>query len=275
MKKLLIAGLTLFSLQGFSQSYVVLNNGVTLTTDNTGYLYDFDQFIMPYKITGNGGQFLLEEDKLLTIDEKGFLYRKDEKIKRMKGKGINYLVTDDNELVTIAADGIFYKYKDSNIKKIKTYGGKFFTVATDEKKNIIDLYTLNARGNFFKMSVAGLNPAALSVAGGSYFMASGMIYTISRDGLVFPKPEKKVNGINRLGGNFFIDSNNVLFTVSEEGFLIIPILPKDMNLRTIQKVGANYMIDTEGRMFIVDKAGTVVARSLKEHDLRSTKIISM
>ena len=276
MKKLFLAGLTLFSLQAFSQSYMVLNNGVTLTTDKAGFLYDFDQFIMPYKVTIAGGKFLVADEKLITVNEQGFLFRTEEKIKKIKGKGSNYFLNDDSDLVVITSTGTFFKYdKDSSFKKIKTFGGNFYTTNTDEKKKIVDLYTVNTKGNYFKMTTAGLNPADITIAGGSYFMAKGMIYTVSADGLVYPKPEKKVSGINSLGGNFFIDSGNFLFTVSEEGFLMIPVLPPKMIIKNIVKVGSNYLIDSEGNFFVVDNKGAVSQRESKEHDLGSAKVISL
>jgi len=277
MKKIIAAGIMLASMNAFSQSYLVLNNGVTLTTDNSGYIYDFGHFKVPYKITHNGGQFLVEDEKLSTIDTKGFLYEKSQKVKKIKGKGLNYLVTDGSDLLTIDANGFFYTYdKDGKVfKKIKDFGGNFFTVKPDDKKPQVDLYTVNTSGNYFKIDVPGLNPAEILTVGGTFFQTvKGTVYTISKDGFVFPKSDIKVNAIKKSGGNYFIDTTNRLFTISEDGLLVLPILPMNIVVKDIQKFGANYMIDSQGRIFTVDKAGNMEERVV-DHDLRNPKILSL
>lgn len=154
-------------------------------------------------------------------------------------------------------------------------GGNFFTVKPDDKKTLMDLYTINSNGNYFKINLTGLNPADITTIGGNYFQTkAGVVHTVSKDGFVFAKPELKVGTIKRIGGNFLIDSDNLLFTISEEGFLMLPVLPANIKVNDIQKVGANYMLDSEGRIFIVDKAGNLVERTIN-HDLRNTKILSM
>src|SRR6476620_6315753 len=111
MKKFLALGSLMLALNGYSQSYMILNNGVTLTTDKAAFVYDFGHFILPYKVTLTGGQFLAEEGKLVSIDEKGFLYRKDEKAPaKLRGKGNSYVISDTGTLYTFDAAGFFYKY---------------------------------------------------------------------------------------------------------------------------------------------------------------------
>ncbi len=278
MKKFLVAGMMLASMNVFSQSYLILNNGITLTTDNAGFIYDFGHFRVPYKVTLNGGQFLVENQKLSTVDTAGFLYEKTLKIEKVKGKGLNYFINDNNNLFTIDSKGFFYEYdKDAKnvFKKAIGHGGNFFTVKPDDKKTIVDLYTINTTGNYFKINVDGLNPADIATIGGTFFQTkAGVVHTVSKDGFVYAKPEVKVGAIKKAGGNFMIDSANLLFTVSEEGFLMLPVLPANIKVADIQKVGANYMLDSEGRLFIVDKAGNLVERTIN-HDLRNTKILSI
>lgn len=274
MKKILLAGAMLLSMSAFSQSYLVLNNGVTLTTDKSGFIYDFGHFVLPYKITVNGGQFLIAEEKLSTVDENGYFYNKTLKIKKIKAKGQNYFINDDNDLVTVDSKGFYYEFENKALKKAVLFGGNFFTAKSEDKKNQVDLYTVNATGNYFKLNVTELNPADITVSGGSYFQArNGVIYTINKDGFVFAKKEVKASLIKKTGGNFFINTENQIFTVSEEGFLTQPVLPVSMNVSTITKIGANYMLDSEGRLFLVDKAGNLVERTI-DHDLRNAKVLS-
>lgn len=275
MKKMLAAGLLLASMNVFSQSYLILNNGVTLTTDKAGFIYDFGHFHLPYKINVAGGQFFIEENKLSTVDLNGFLYEKGKKVEKVKAKGSNFLITDDNTLVTIDSKGFFYEFdKDSKIfKKVTLFGGNFFLVKPDDKKNIIDLYTVNDKGNYFKINVEGLNPADIVSVGGTYFQTkNGAVYTVSKDGFVYSKATQKVGGIAKVGGNFFIDSAGLLFTVSEDGFLMLPILPANIKVAEVSKLGANFMIDVSGKVFTVDKTGAMAERTIN-HDLSQTKIL--
>jgi hypothetical protein len=280
MKKFLSLGLMLASLNAFSQSYLILNNGVTLTTDKAGFVYDFGHFRLPYKVTLSGQQYLVEDKKLSTVDSNGLLYEKSlkgDKIEKIKGKGGNFFINDENHLFVIDSKGYFFEYdKDDKIfKKAIVLGGNWFLVKPEDKKPGIDLYTVNDKGNYFKLNVPGLNNADIIQCFGNYFQTKdGMIYTVSKDGFVFPKPDIKTGKVAKSGGNYFIDSNGLLFTVSEEGFLLLPELPATIKISEIKRFGANYMVDSEGRMFVVDSKGNLFERTLN-HDLRNAKILSL
>ncbi|MCM2351170.1 MAG: hypothetical protein NDI69_14210 [Bacteriovoracaceae bacterium] len=276
MKKFLFASLMLASVSAFSQSYLVLNNGVTLTTDKAGFIYDFGHFRIPYKVTISGGNFFVSDKVLSTVDNQGFLYEKDIKVDEINGKGLNYFIDDSEHLFTIDEQGIVYEYEeDSSIfRKVISYGGNFFTAKGEKKK--IDLYTVSNTGNYFKMAVEGLNPAEIEKVGGKYFQTkSGLVYTVSKEGFVYPKNTMTTGQIKRIGGNFFIDSNHFIYTVSEDGVLKLPILPAELVVSDLIKLGSNYMIDSEGRIFVVDHLGDMYERTVAvKHDLRKSKIIS-
>jgi len=277
MKKLLVLSSLAFSLSSFAQSYLILNNGVTLTTDLSGYVYDIGHFVAPYKVTLSGGQFFAEQGKLVTVDENGYLYRKDEKApSKINGRGSNYVIDNKGSMLTFDSKGFFYKFdKDSDLKKTKIFGGNFFTVKPDEKKLDTFLYTVNKNGNYFKLNVEGLDPASIIIPGGNFFQTiTGAIYTVSSEGNVFSKSEIKTGSVSIAGGNFFVDLKNVIYTVSTDGFLYVPALPANLNVKLISKVGKNYMIDTEGRIFVVDNLGNIYEREVK-HDLREAKVLSI
>jgi hypothetical protein len=276
MIKFIALGLLLGSLSASAQSYLVLNNGVLLTTDKAGFLYDFGHFVIPYEVKINGGQFLVEKKTLMTIDENGYKYEKDLKVEKIKGKGNNYFLTDDKELITVDAKGFYYKYDKDNVsKRIERFGGNFFLAKDEKKKNTL-LYTLNAKGNYFNISIPELNPAEISTVGGTYFMTNkGVYFTVNKDGFVFSKKDVRVAAAKKLGGNFLIDVTNKLYTVSDDGVLSNPVLPLTLDLNSIVKTGANYMLDSEGRLFLVDKNGNVFERSVNSHDLRNVKVISL
>ncbi len=276
MKSLLVAGILLASVNSFAQSFLVLQNGVTLTTDKKGYVYDFGHFHLHYKVTTTGGNYFIEDKKLSTIDENGLLFEKPTtKIDKVKGKGLNYLIDGDNHLFAIDARGFSYEYdKDDKIfRKAIAFGGNYFLVRPEDQKPTVDLYTVNQKGNYFKMSIPGLNPADITVAAGTYFQTrAGVTYTVTKDGFVFAKPEVRVGSIAKAGGNFFVDSNNLLYTVSEEGILSLPVLPANLRVAGLQRFGANFMIDAEGRIFTVDQTGKIFERS-STHDLRGARIL--
>jgi hypothetical protein len=277
MKKTLFAVLTLISSHVFSQSYLILTNGVTLTTDKAGFIYDFGHFHLPYKVNAGGGQYFFDSKKLITVDSMGFLYEKSLKIDSLRGKGINYFVDEDDKLITIDSQGFFYQFesKDKIFKKIIGYGGNFFLVKPEDNKTKVDLYTVNEKGNYFKTEVTGLNPNEITEFGGQYFQTkSNLTYTVSKEGFVYNKAGLNIGGIVQKGGNYFIDTFGILYTVSDSGFLMLPSLPVQLNLKTIKKMGANYMIDEDGRIFVVSSDGQVNERQTT-HDLRNTKILSL
>lgn len=278
MKMFIAAGLMLASLNVFSQSYLILSNGITLTTDKAGFLYDFGHFNLPYKVSAIGRNYFIEDNKLQTIDSNGFLYEKaikSDKLDELKGKGGNFFLNEDSHLFTIDEKGFFYEYEDSKVfKKITAFGGNYFLAQPDKKKPV-ELYTVNDKGNYFKMNVEGLNTAEVVVTSGNFFQTkAGDVYTVSKDGFVFAKSEMKVGTIVKSGANYIINSDGLLFTISEDGLIFLPILPANIKIAELKSFGSNYMIDAEGRIFIVDAQGVLTERSTT-HDLRSSKIFSL
>ncbi len=280
MKKFVAAGLMLASLHTWAQSYVILNNGITLTTDRAAFIFDLGLFQLPYKVSVKGSNYFLSDKKLKTIDGNGFLYEKsikESKLEKIKAKGGNFFINDENHLFTIDAKGFFYEHENDNtiFKKAFSFGGNFFLVRSDERKPTIDLYTVNDKGNYFKMNVEGLNASDILPSPGNYFQTkTGVTYTISKDGFVFSKSDVKVATVAKAGGNYFIDTKGMLYTISEQGHLILPELPLNIKMAQLKSLGANYMIDEEGKIFIVDKDGLIFERPVG-HDLRNSKVLSL
>ncbi len=274
MKRLLLACLVTLPLSAFSQSYMVLNNGVTLTTDAAGFIYDFNHFVNPYQVSAKGGRVFVEADKLVTIDDGGLLYRKDQKVKVVKAIGYNYLIDSDATLITVNNQGFHYVTKDKLYKKIDKGGANFFTLNDKDKKKI-DVYTVTSLGTVAKVTVPGLNPADIASVGPRYLLTSkGEIYTSTKDGVLSVQPDYKVRAVKSTGGNFFVDDTGSLYTISETGRLNLPILPLNLIIVNIAQMGSNYMIDLSGRVFVVDNLGAVYEREVKSHDMRNVFILS-
>lgn len=278
MKTLLLAALATLSFNAFSQSYVIMDNGIVVTTDNAGFTYDFGHYAFPAKVTLKGGQYFVEEGNILaTIDENGLLFRKYELIpEKIKGKGINYFISEEGFIYVIDKRG-YAKVTESEIyTKSVNFGGNYFTVALDAEKTQLELYVVTAEGEVVKPEVPNLKVKDIVAFGGTYFMTNrGIVFTVSADGKITSKDQMRVGVLQKRGGNYFIDSAGFFFTVSDNGDLIMPALPVSLRINTIQRLGTNYFIDQSGKLYVVDKSGNVFERVMRDHDFRLAKIISL
>ena len=103
MKKIVVLFLFLLSFNSFSQSYLILDDGVTLSFDVNGYVYDLGHYTPLNRLTAKGGQFLVEDTNVLvTVDENGLLHRKYEILpKKFISKGMNYFINEKDELLLL------------------------------------------------------------------------------------------------------------------------------------------------------------------------------
>lgn len=279
MKNLLAMAIAAFSLSAFSQSYMIMDSGSVLTSDNAGFVYDFGHTAFPQRVTLKGGSFFVEDNSIIvTVDEMGNLFRKYEVIpETIIGKGINYFLSSQGELYTIDSKGMVHFIVDENLKRAVNFGGHYFTVATDDTNSTLDLYIINRDGVHVKAAL----PETLKIKdvvafGGSYFVTNrGVLHTISLDGTVLAQPQVRVGVLQRRGGNYFTDTNGMFFTVAEDGMLQSPALPISLTISTMTKLGTNYFLDLSGRLFTVDKAGNVYERMMRDHDFRNARIISL
>lgn len=278
MKKILLAILATLSLNAFAQSYVVMDNGIVLTTDTNGFAYDFGHYAYPQKIVLKGGQYFVEEGGILaTIDENGLLFRKYELIpEKIIGKGMNYFVSSEGFLYAIDKKGYVKVTESALYKNAVNFGGNYFTVANDPEKTQLDVYIVTADGAAVKAEQPSLRVKDIISYGGNYVMNNrGVVFTFSSTGEITARDEVRVGIIQKKGGNYFIDSSGYFFTVSETGELLMPALPINMKISTVLKLGSNYFIDQAGKFFVVDKKGQVFERSFRDHDFKLAKVISL
>jgi ligand-binding sensor domain-containing protein len=278
MKKFLLALLATLSLNAFAQSYVIMDNGIVLTTDTNGFAYDFGHYAFPQKVVLKGGQYFVEEGGILaTIDENGLLFRKYELIpEKIIGKGSNYFVSSEGFLYAFDRKGYVKVTESVLYKNAVNFGGNYFTVAVDEAKTQLDLYVVTADGAVVKAEQPSLRVKDIISWGGNYVMNNrGIVFTISNTGVVTPRDEVRVGILQKKGGNYFIDSSGYFYTVSESGELLMPALPINMKISAVLKLGSNYFIDSTGKFFVVDKKGQVFERSFRDHDFKLAKVISL
>ncbi len=277
MKFLLLTILITLSVDTFSQSYLIMDNGIVITTDTNGFSYDFGHYAFPQKVTLKGGQYFVEEGNILaTIDENGLLFRKYEIIpEKIRGKGINYFISFDGVFYAIDKKG-YLKVTESDLyRHALNFGGNYFTVLNPET-NDVELFVVNSEGVVVRPEIPSLKVRDIVSFGGTYFMNNrGIIYTVSSDGQVTQRDEHRVGILQKRGGNFFLDSSGFFYSVTESGELKMPPLPLSMKAGGILKLGSNYFIDQNGKFFIIDKNGFIYEREMRDHDFRLTKIISL
>lgn len=271
MKHFIFAALATLSMNAFSQSYFVLDNGVTLSIDTAGYVYDFNHFTPVARVTVKGGQYLVEDSNVLvTVDEKGSLFRKYELLpKQVIGKGMNYFIGDNGTIYTIDTMGYATLTEDDvKMKTVTKFGGNFFTTEDE-------FFVVTSDGKYVAAVVEGVKPADIITFGGNYFMTNrGVLYTVSNDGKIISKKQDRVGIIVKKGGNYFVDTTGMIYTIAFDGSLKMPALPVSLRIQAISKLGANYFMDGAGKLFTVDKDGNVFER-WSSYDLKTTKIISL
>lgn len=271
MKKLILAALATLSMNAFSQSYFVLENGVTLTVDTNGYVYDFGHFTPVNRVTVKGGQYLVEDTNVLvTVDERGGLFRKYELLpKQVVGKGINYFIGDNGSFYGLDTMGYVNLIEaDEKIKSATKFGGNFFMSEQE-------IFIVKTDGTFVAAAAEGLKPTDIITFGGNYFMTNrGVLYTTTADGQIISKKQDRVGIIVKKGGNYFVDTTGMLYTIAQDGTLKLPALPVSLRIQAISRLGSNYFMDGAGKLFTVDKDGNVFERWIN-YDLKTTKIISL
>lgn len=278
MKKIFASVLATFALSAFSQSYLIMDNGIVITTDKAGFTYDLGHYSFPQKITLKGGRYFVEDNSVLaTIDENGLLFRKYEIVpEKVIGKGINYFLSETGDLFTIDKRGILITAEHPELSMATVFGGTFFFVPVDEEKKLADLFVVNQDGQQNKALPSPVLMSEIVAIGGTYYMNNrGIVHTISADGVVTARPEVRAGVIMKKGGNYFVDSSGTLYTIAQDGTLKIPAIPVNLRTGTITKLGSDYFLDVTGKLFVVDHEGNVFERVMRDHDFRHARIISL
>jgi hypothetical protein len=279
MKQLLLAALATLSLNAFCQSYLVLENGIVVTIDKAGFVYDFGHYAFPQKVTLKGGKYFVEENSILTtVDDNGLLFRKYEVIpEKLIGKGINYFLSDVGTLNTINGKGVLTVSEHPEFTVASNFGGNYFMVPTDVEKKTADLYTINSEGVQSKANPTPIKLSEIVAYGGTYFMNNrGVVTSISGlTGAAIAHPNIRIGVLGKKGGNYFTDSSNTIFTVAEDGSIKVPVIPVNLKVTAITKLGSNYFLDLNGRLFVVDHNGDVFERTARDIDFRQARVISL
>ena len=263
MKSLVLAALFCVITQTvFAQSYVILQNGVLLSVDESGLIYDFSQFVKTYEITAKGKNYIVTKDNNLTvISKEGFVYKKGDKLapKKIKANGGVWLLGTKGELSIITKEGFVFTYdKEDRLNKLDVAlsGGNFLILKGKKPEETI-ITTINETKGLYTVFTANdlksikLDLNKVTVVGGNYFVsAEGVLFTVSADGLISSKESMgNFKGLKNKGGNFLVESNGTIRTVLSNGYLVIPYLPSTMG--TVKATGYNYFVDSNDELITV------------------------
>lgn len=260
----LFAGL-LFAVTAEAQSYMVRANGVVLTLDEKGFVYDLNQFVLPYMITVKGGMFYVTDKRVITtVDENGFFYRLDPKQyeapRKVEHSGYNYFLEGNGAVWSFDRNGLpTVGERNWDYRKPLYVGGKFFVVE-GKRREPGRLVVINDRGQVNEVSVAELDPATIRESGANWFVdTKKRLFTINADGQVGQAlGVGQMGNLSAKGGNFLVVDGSLL-TVTEDAR--VNNLGSASRYGTISKLGSNYFLTQEGKLFVVDMNGTVIERT--------------
>ncbi len=255
----MVLGLGVTFSGAFAQSYLIRPNGVVITIDAKGFLYNLNQFTLPYMVTSKGGQYYINDKRqITTIDEDGFFYRIDKKEfeapRKVDFSGANYF-SDKDSVWTIDRKGVVNQEKEiKDLGRVEKTGGRFFTIKP--RRGDALLYTVSDFGKIERMTVDGLDPNDINNAGGVWFTTSkGELYTLDSAGLVsrfggnlFPRGTK----IIKAGGNYLFTSRGLL-TINAQGNVALVVFAATQP----QSSGFNYFTTSDNSLYVVDHLGAV------------------
>lgn len=276
MKLLMLSVMLSLTWQVSAQSYFIMNNGSTLTTDKDGFIYDLGHYAYPHKISLKGGVFFVEENSIIaTVDENGMLFRKYEHIpEKIKGKGINYFLSSEGELYTVDRTGGIKVHVQADFKSATRFGGRYFLLALED--GMVEIVTINLDGEFTRHPEMKMKLIDIVSLGGTYLMdRRGIVHTINSWGEIISHADKRVGIIEVRGGNFFTDSSNFIYSISKEGELITPAVPMNLSASNIVKSSSNYFVDLQGRLFVVNDKGEIYQKTLDGHDFKNIAVTSL
>lgn len=261
MKYLLgmVLGLGVTLSGAFAQSYIIRPNGVVLTIDAKGYMYDLNQFILPYMVTTRGGQFYINDKRqITTVDENGFFYRIDkrefEAPRKVSFSGDNFF-SDKKNLWTVDKSGVVYKHEDiENLGRVIKAQGRFFVVKPRRGNSI--LYMVDSMGQPKPRIIDNFNPEDILSMGTHWFFSNrGELFTVNENDTLMVRGGNLYNGLSnqlKAGGNFWV-SEKGLFSIDDKG---MPLM-NNFNSNMVATVGSNYFVLNDGRLFVVGANGSV------------------
>jgi hypothetical protein len=234
-------------------NYSIYVPGVKAPTvvKDAALLYDKRNPLPTIAVMGTNYAFLTN-GTMVTVSDVGSLYYKGKTPYQPSVIGGNYFLNKGtNELIMVDSAG-FYISTAHIAPKIRLLGGNFYI----DQAGV--LTTIKHQG-----AIPGITDAILTVkngwdfnsatlAGGNFFFrVDGSLVGINSENGNFVDYQKPDAWPKKIGGNYFIGTDNVLYTVSNKGFLMKwqPVIGE------MKRFGYSYMIDLDNDFIFVDGKG--------------------
>jgi hypothetical protein len=204
-------------------------------------------------IKNMGANFGLTKDGVMvTVDEFGYFYNYGKTKFVPAVLGGNYLINKSNsELIIIDSEGLFYS-TGIQVSNVRLFGGNFFI---DQSGNLTTIKAMGASsGNSSGMITVkygwSFNDAVR--AGGNFFVKNdGTVVGVNSENGFFTEPQKVDSLPEKIGGNYFIGKDGILYTVSHLGI----VQKQQPILGAMKYFGYSYMVAPDDYFIFIDGAG--------------------
>lgn len=265
MRTIFVAALLLSSLAAHAQSFLLQATGRLLTIDKQGFIYDLQLTVDPESIKEQGKNWFKTKDTLSTISATGLVTEKTGLVlpRSIKAHGGTWLIGNRSEFLVVAEDGMVYSYNEPLMRDVKVVssGANWLVIrAKDKSFHMVTIDTLHGRYyTTSSMAMAQgplrLNTGMIRHSGGNWFIDSnGVLFVVRNDGGILSKRELGIFvAVTAKGGNFFIDIRNRVQVILDNGYVALPYLP--MVFGSLVKTGAQVAWNTRGDFFTFAEAG--------------------
>lgn len=243
---------------------------------NAGFLYEKGSSAAT--ILSMGANYALNADgSILTVSENGFLFN-NKTTYSASAIGGNYFVNKGtNEVIVVDSSGCFSPSM-TIANNVRLLGGNFFIdqagLLTTIKHMGVGVNGLAAPCSVVGMVIPkmGLGDFSSAIkAGGNYFLnVDGTIVGINSENGFFTSPQKVDSTPKQIGGNYFVGEDKVLYTVSDQGF----VMKKSPVLGKILVYGYSYLLADDGYFIFVDGKGIAHTELVQVSGTGSGKVVS-
>jgi hypothetical protein len=253
----------LFALAGsittHAQSHLLKLDGVLLSVDASGFIYDLGNRVDPAQVKARGKNWLAEKSgALITIDSAGLVNRRtDVRVPRtLRAHGGTWFLGERGELSVVTASGAVVTTQEPTLREgdIAPRGGNFF-VWRPRRGGAPVLYTFNsATGESYHSDAEyvrrlGIDMSSFKGNGNNWLVdGRGILHVVTRIGAVMPRRDLGTFfGLSTRGGNYFVDATGATQVVMDNGSVHMPYLPLDYS--AIATAGDTFGWNTRGDFF--------------------------
>jgi hypothetical protein len=222
--------------------------------NNAAIIYDRINALPRISVMGANYAFFKDADAyyIAAVSYRGSLYYYGKTQYYPSVVGGNYFVDRKANQVVAIDSSAFFVPTGATAPKIRLAGGNFFIDEAGVLTTIKHEGLAPGDGTGILTVKTGWDFSSAKVAGGNFFVkADGTVVGINSANGFFIDLQKSDAWPKQVGGNYFIGTDNVLYTVSNKGVL------KKWNpiIGQMKQFGYSYMIDRDGDFIFVDGDG--------------------